>query len=382
MHVLIAPDSFKDALPAKEVAHAIAHGIADLAEVDSWETCPVSDGGEGFRAIITVDQPGLKTYAVETFDPLSRPTTASWAMTRDALTYASIAVIELAAASGLELLGPDERNPMQTTTRGTGLVLKRALDQGVSQIILGIGSSATCDAGCGIAQALGVRFYDAADLELADPICGGDLLRIARIDRSGVHPRLEDCPIRVACDVTNPLTGPNGAAYIYGPQKGASPGQVAQLDAGLKHIAQLWREQLGKDVETLPGAGAAGGAGGGLVAMLDASLVPGAELVLDAIGFEAQLQRADLVITGEGQLDGQSLQGKAVVAVAQRAAAAGVPCVALVGSVEANPQAALEHGLTSYHVIGEGLSKEDSIRRTSELLAIKARQVVQQFFRP
>jgi len=288
------------------------------------------------------------------------------------------ALIELAEASGLERLGKHEYNVMQASTFGTGVLMRAAIDFPVNHIILGIGGSATNDAGCGLVQALGIRFFDATGTELSEPITGEMLQQIHRIDTTCLHSAIRSMEIKVACDVTNPLTGPNGAAHVYAPQKGATPEQVEQLDAGLRHMAQLWREQLGVDVQNMPGAGAAGGVGGGLVAMLGAKLVPGAELVLDTIGFDERIKDADLVITGEGRLDGQSLQGKAAMTVARRCKAAGVPCVALVGSVGEGAEQTRAHGLSAYYVIGEGLTAEESIRRTGELLERAAVRVAQE----
>ncbi|MFK7789021.1 MAG: glycerate kinase, partial [Phycisphaeraceae bacterium] len=236
--------------------------------------------------------------------------------------------------------------------------------------------SATNDAGLGIAQALGFDFFDHNDKPIEDAITGALLMNVRKIVPVSAEV-LGAIHFSVACDVTNPLTGPNGAAHVYAPQKGATPQQVEELDAGLRHMAKLWREQLGVDVEHMPGAGAAGGVGGGLVAMLGAELVPGAELVLDTIGFDQRIKDADLVITGEGRLDSQSLQGKAAMAVAKRCQEAGVPCVALVGSVGEGADQALNHGLSAYHIIGEGLPVEESIRRTGELLQQAAVKVAQ-----
>eukprot|EP00752_Nemacystus_decipiens_P015988 g14293.t1 len=276
------------------------------------------------------------------------------------------AVIELATASGLELLSPDERNPMRTSTFGTGRIIDDAIDKGAKHILLGIGGSATNDAGVGIAAALDVFFMNGKGKLIGKT--GYDATILSQIAEVLPESRLleEGVSLTVACDVNNQLTGPNGAAHVYAPQKGATPEQVEELDAGLRHMAQLWRDQLGVDVEQLPGAGAAGGVGGGLVAMLGAELVPGAELVLDTIGFDERIKDADLVITGEGRLDRQSLQGKAAMAVAKRCQKTGVPCIALVGSVGEGAEDALDHGLSAYHVIGEGLAPEESIRRTSD----------------
>jgi glycerate kinase len=368
MKIVIAPDSYKDAMRADASALHIATGFQRVAPALAVELCPVADGGEGFAdAIAQSRRADAGTRVERTADALGLAIDARWVLLRPA-DRRPTAIIELAEASGLERLKQAERDPMCTSTHGSGQLIRQALEHGPAELLVGIGGSATNDAACGIAQVLGVRFYNEAGEELVAPITGGDLTHIARIDTASLDERLANCTLRVACDVDNPLTGPNGAAHVYGPQKGATPEQVEQLDAGLRHIAELWREQLGVDVEHLPGAGAAGGVGGGLVAMLGAELVPGAELVLDTIHFDDRIKDADLVITGEGRLDAQSLSGKAVMAVAKRAKAAGVPCVALVGSVGEGAQRMLEHGLSDILVIGEGLDPAESIRRTGELL--------------
>lgn len=368
MRILVAPDSFKDAMRARVVCEHIAAGIRRVLPEAEIDLCPVADGGEGFTEAITFGNPRAIAHRSRTVDPLGKKMYADWVMLHDAQGRPDTAVIELAAASGLELLKPKQRDPTRTHTYGTGMLIREALREGARHIVLGIGGSATNDAGMGIAFANGVLFYDEKGGLFNKTGMPGRLLhKVARIDP--VHPDLPRArQLRVACDVTNPLTGPHGAAHVYAPQKGATPEQVEQLDAGLRHLAKLWREQLGVDVEHLPGAGAAGGVGGGLVAMLGAKLVAGSELVLDTIGFDERVKAADLVITGEGRLDSQSLQGKAAMAVARRAAAAGVPCVALVGSVGEGAERALQHGLTDYRVIGPGLAAEESIRRTGELL--------------
>lgn len=377
MRVVIAPDSFKDALGAGDAAAAIAEGLRAVRPRVQTELCPITDGGEGFtRAFEAALGAAATRQPAAGVDPLGRTLETSWL--RVDQPAGRVGVIELAAASGLERLAAGERDPMRTSTYGTGALLRQALDEGAGELLLGIGGSATNDGGCGIAQVLGVRFIDRQGEEISEPITGGMLDRIARIDTGALDPRLRRTRLRVACDVDNPLTGPCGAAHVYAPQKGASPEQVERLDAGLRHLAELWREQLGRDVEPMPGAGAAGGVGGGLVAMLGAELVPGAELVLDTVGFDERIKDADLVITGEGRLDGQSLQGKAVMAVARRAQAAGVPCVALVGSVGEGAERALAHGLAAYRVIGEGLAPAESIARTAALLSRAARELARE----
>jgi glycerate kinase len=283
-------------------------------------------------------------------------------------------VIEMAAASGLELIPPAQRDPLMTTTRGTGELIRAALDAGCSRVLLGIGGSATCDGGTGMAQALGCGFLDARGHVIRDTMTGGRLRDINQIDPSAIDARLRETRIVVACDVTNPLTGPDGAAAVYGPQKGATPEAVAQLDAGLAHLATL----LGHD-PAMPGAGAAGGLGYGLVALLGARLERGIDLVLDACRFDRRVRGADLCLTGEGRLDGQSLAGKTVIGVARAAARHGVPTVALVGSTSDDADRTLEAGLRAYRVIGEGMAAEDSIRRGPELLARAAAETVRQF---
>ncbi|MFI4861329.1 MAG: glycerate kinase [Phycisphaerales bacterium JB063] len=389
MRILIAPDSFKDALPAIDAANAIAEGIRShtRGHPPTLETLAMSDGGEGFVQAMSHSMPRAARHRVETTDPLGRAITASYLLIPPGDDRPSTAVIELADASGLERLTPHERDPTLTSTFGTGILIRHALDHGARRILLGIGGSATTDAALGIAQALGVPLRDHAGQALARPVTGGDLASVAqsRTDWRTHDPRLRpastDPPatLRIACDVTNPLHGPRGAAHVYGPQKGASPQQVEQLDRGLRDLAIAWGNAGLPDVADLPGAGAAGGVGGGLVAMFGAELSPGAELVLDAIGFDERLAQADLVITGEGRLDHQSLSGKAAMAVAQRAKAAGVPCVALVGCVGEGAEQALEHGLTSYHVIGEGLPAEESIAQTAKLLATAAAKAIEPY---
>jgi glycerate kinase len=379
MKVVIAPDSFKDALRAEQAAKSISLGIINsAANVVEYDICPISDGGEGFADVIAFNHQSAQQRVCQAVDPLSRIIFAEWSMLMCKAGCPETAVIELAAASGLELLKPQERNPLKTTTVGTGALLLDAVKEKPKQILLGLGGSATCDAGIGLVSAFGVIFHEHEGRHLIWPKMNGQAMqKVTRILPSDPSVVMSGIPIRVACDVTNPLTGPNGAAHVYAPQKGATPEQVEELDAGLRHMAQLWRDQLGIDVEDMPGAGAAGGVGGGLVAMLGAELVPGAELVLDTINFDERIKDADLVITGEGRLDRQSLQGKAAMTVAKRCQRAGVPCVALVGSVGEGADEALNYGLSAYHVIGDGLPAEESIRRTGELLEAAAVKLAQ-----
>lgn len=379
MKVVIAPDSFKDAKRASQAVRWIAAGLRSVWPDVEVDACPVADGGEGFTEAITFDHPNAKRQRSDTFDPLYRRIEdMPWIMLHDEQDEPHTAVIDLATASGLELLAPKDRNPMRTSTFGTGRMIEDAIEKGAKHVLLGIGGSATNDAGIGIARALGVFLKDRKGRVFFKERFDANMLgKVVEILPGSILSD-EGVSITVACDVTNPLTGPNGAAHVYAPQKGATPAQVEELDAGLRHIAQLWRDQLGVDVEDMPGAGAAGGVGGGLVAMLGAQLVPGAELVLDTIGFDERIKGADLVITGEGRLDSQSLQGKAAMAVAKRCQLAGVTCVALVGSVGEGAEQALDNGLSAYHIIGEGLPAKESIRRTGELLEAAAVKLAQE----
>lgn len=376
MKIICAPDKFKECLTAPQAAEAMAKGIRRVLPDAVIDLCPIADGGEGTVAALLAATGG-QAMSTRVQDPLGSMVYASWGMLGQRPGQHATAIIEMAAASGLALIEPQKRDPTLTSTFGTGQLIKAALDHGARHIIIGIGGSATTDAGCGCAQALGARFFDKHDQPIDQPIAGGKLQDITRIDLTHLHPALKDAAITVACDVTNPLTGQAGAAYVYGPQKGATPTQVQQLDQGLAHIANLWRKQLGSDVEQSPGSGAAGGLGGGLMAMLDATLKTGIRIVLDAVDFSSRAKGADLCLTGEGRIDGQSLSGKACLGVAKAATAAGVPAtIALVGSADDDADKTLEAGLSAYHVIGKGLPKEESMRRAGELLEQAAARVV------
>ncbi len=370
MKIICAPDSFKESLSAAEAADAMARGIKRAAADAQIDRCPIADGGEG-----TVDAmlaaTGGQANVTQVRGPLGEPVSARWGLLGSTDAGPLTAVIEMAEASGLALVLPDQRDATRTTTFGTGMLIKAALDAGAERILMGIGGSATNDGGCGMAAALGVGFLDSDGAAMDGPpaeVSGGMLTRIDSIDMSGLDPRIAGVQITVACDVSNPLTGANGASAIYGPQKGASPQQVELLDGALQHLAGLFARGLGKDIEHLPGAGAAGGLGGGLVAFLGAGLQPGIDLVLEAVGFEKRATDCDLCLTGEGRMDGQSLSGKACLGVAQAAGMQGVDTIALVGSVGSQADRTLDAGLKAYHVISEGVSLEESMRRAAELL--------------
>jgi glycerate kinase len=379
MRVICAPDKFKGSLTAQQAAEAMERGVRRVCPEASVDLCPIADGGEGtVEALVAATAGEVRTSEVAGPLPDQR-VRARWGMLGGASE--GTAAIEMAEASGLALVPTDRRDPTKTTTVGTGELVREALAVGVKHIVLGIGGSATTDGGCGAAAAMGFRFLDARGKAILPAPAGGDLLRIARIERPPPPPEaqpLRGVTITVACDVTNPITGPRGAAAVYGPQKGATPAQIDLLDRGLRQLAMLWREQLGVDVEQMPGAGAAGGSGGGLVAFFGATLLPGVDMVLDAVGFERRVTGCDLCLTGEGKLDGQSLSGKACAGVAQAARRHGVETVALVGCVGPGAERAADAGLSDIRVIGEGLPPEESIRRAAELLELATARLVEE----
>ena len=367
MRVVAAPAPFKAALGPAHAAAAIAVG-ARLAGAEVVEV-PVADGGEGtLDALVAAG--GGRIVEAPARDPLARPITAAFGMLPD-----GTAVVELAQASGYERLADHERDPEATTTAGTGDLIRAALDAGCARIIVGVGGSATTDGGLGLAIAMGAVALDDNHEPLAG--IGGALLRVRRVDLSGLDPRLASVPIDVACDVTSPLTGPEGSAAVFGPQKGATPDAVERLDEGLANLAAVLAGQGLPDVAHVPRAGAAGGAAGGMMAMLGAALTDGGALVTSAAGLPAALEGADLCITGEGRLDEQTLTGKAPAAVAAACADAGVPCVGLFGQVDVPPGIARRMGLAAALPIGRAvLPLPEALAATADDLAAAAASVV------
>lgn len=360
--VVVAPAPFKGALPASAAARAIAAGVRLVLPGADVVALPVADGGEGTMEAL-VAATGGRRRGVRASDPLGRTVDAGLGE-----LAGGVAVVELAQASGYERLTDRERDPEATSTRGTGELILAALDLGARRIIVGLGGSATTDGGLGLAAALGIRALDADGRVLEGR--GSDLARVASLDLSGRDPRIDDTAIQVACDVDNPFHGPDGAAHVFGPQKGASPEGVERLDRGLANLADVVRAATGVDLQALPGAGAAGGAAGGLAALLGAELTPGAPLVLDALGFPGRLDGAGLCITGEGRLDETSGGGKAPLAVAAACAAAGVPCVALCGEVALGPGAVRRMGFAAALAIGRTIRPlPDALEATEADLA-------------
>ncbi len=324
IRVLAAPQGFKGSLAPLAAAQAIAEGVRAVWPEAEVDLAPVADGGDGTVDALVLATGGRK-LRVKTIDPLGRPIEAEIGVLGDGQT----AVVEMAQASGLARLRPEERNPLVTTTYGTGLLIRAALDAGFRRLIVGIGGSATNDGGAGMLQALGMALLDRNGRPI--PPGGQGLLSLDRIDPAGLDPRLGEAEITVASDVTNPLCGPEGAAAVYGPQKGATPEMVSLLDEALAHFAKVVRRDLGRDVAQVPGAGAAGGLGAGLLLLPNVRIRPGAEVVFEAVGIDARLAAADLVFTGEGAVDRSTVFGKTPARLAERVRAHGRPLVVFTG---------------------------------------------------
>lgn len=326
MKIVIAPDSYKESLSATEVAQAIEKGFREIFPNAQYVSVPVADGGEGtVEAMIAATKGSVHSACVT--GPLGENVDARWGMSGDGKT----AFIEMAAASGLALVPPELRNPLITTSRGTGELILHALDHGAKNIIIGIGGSATNDGGAGMVQALGAKLCDANGTDIGNG--GGSLISLNAIDVSGLDPRLEGCTLRVACDVTNPLTGEKGASRIFGPQKGATEALIVELDRNLAHYADVIKKSLHIDVKNVPGAGAAGGMGAALMAFLGAELRSGIEIVTQALNLEEHIHDCTLVVTGEGRIDSQSIHGKVPVGVANVAKKYHKPVIGIAGSL-------------------------------------------------
>lgn len=356
MKIVIAPDSYKESLSATEVAQAIEKGFREIFPDALYVSVPVADGGEGtVEAMIAATQ-GTTQYAVVT-GPLGEKVNACWGMSGDGAT----AFIEMAAASGLALVPPAQRNPLLTTSRGTGELILNALDKGARNIIIGIGGSATNDGGAGMIQALGGRLCDANGTEIG--FGGGCLMALNSIDITDLDPRLSQCSIRVACDVTNPLVGEKGASRIFGPQKGADEGMILELDANLGHYADVIKKSLRIDVKHVPGAGAAGGMGAALMAFLGAELRSGIEIVTQALNLEEHIHDCTLVLTGEGRIDSQSIHGKVPVGVANVAKKYHKPVIGIAGSLTHDVGVVHQHGIDAvFSVLTSIGSLEEAFR--------------------
>ena len=370
MKIVIAPDSFKECLTAAQVAQAIETGLKQVLPDAVYVKVPVADGGEGTLQSL-VDATDGKLIEAMVTGPMGEPVSACFGLLGDGET----AVIEMARASGIELVPADQRNPLISTTAGTGELILSALNHGIKRMIVGIGGSATNDGGAGMMQALGVRLLDRDGNDL--PYGGAALSQLASIDTRRMDKRLKSVEFIAACDVDNPLTGANGASAVFGPQKGASPEMVQQLDQALQHYARIIERDLAVGVEHQPGAGAAGGMGAALLAFLRAELKPGIDIVMEAVDLTGHMSGADLVITGEGRIDSQTAQGKTPVGVARIAKQFGLPVIALAGSVGSGVEAVYKCGIDALFPIvhgavplSEALAKgEENLTRAARNLA-------------
>ncbi|CAI0853336.1 glycerate kinase [Serratia ficaria] len=367
--VVIAPDSFKESLSALEVADAIERGFSQIFPQVQYVKLPMADGGEGTVESM-VAATGGEIIELEVTGPLGRPVRAFYGLLGDGET----AVIEMAAASGLHLAPSGQRDPRITTSYGTGELMLAALAHGVKAIVLGIGGSATNDGGAGMMQALGARLLDAQRQPL--PPGGAALAQLAHIDLAGLDPRLRQLSITAACDVDNPLCGEQGASAVFGPQKGATPQMVAQLDAALRHYGELMEQVIGREIVRQPGAGAAGGMGAALLGMLDARLRPGIEIVIETLRLEEAVRGADLVITGEGRLDSQSIHGKTPIGVARVAKRHGLPVIGIAGSLAPDYQVVHLHGIdAAFSVLDRIVTLEEALAGAARNLEVTARNV-------
>ena len=361
--IVIAPQGFKESLTGIEIARAMEQGVRAVWPSAETVLVPVADGGDGTLQSL-VDSSGGEVRTARAIDPLGREIEVEWGALGDGTT----AVIEMARSSGLALLGTHERDPLNSTTYGVGQVMKAALDAGFTRFIIGIGGSATNDGGAGMAQALGARLLAADGNDL--PPGGAALARLDRIDVSGFDNRLAGASIEVACDVNNPLCGPTGASAIFGPQKGASADDVAELDAALNRFGEIAKRDLGSDVSEIPGAGAAGGLGAGLMAFANAQLRLGADIVLEAVGLDEKLDGADLVIVGEGQFDRSTVFNKSPVAVAQRARQRGIPVIGIAGSLGAGYREVHEHGIDAvFSLVNGPMTLSEAMADTERLVS-------------
>ncbi len=365
MKIVIAPDSFKENLTSLEVAGELETGLKRVWPNATYVKVPMADGGEGTVQSL-VDATGGQIVKVEVSGPMGARVMASYGLLGDGKT----AVIEMAEASGLPLVPKEQRNPLIATTFGTGELIGDAIKRGVHEIILGIGGSATNDAGAGLAQALGVRFLNFGGAPIPDLIAGGHLDKVQAVDMSSANPGLAKIHISVACDVTNPLCGEKGASRVYGPQKGATPEMVEQLDKNLAHFAHVIKRSIGQDVIDRPGAGAGGGIGAGLMAFTNATLKRGVELVVAATRLEEHMQGADLAITGEGRVDFQTAFGKTPSGVAAAAKKHGVPVVAIGGGLADDAGGVFQHGI-------DGLETATPNAMPLDVAIAKSRQYLQ-----
>jgi len=368
--IVIAPDSFKGSLSARDLCAAIHRGIKRVLPHAQVIEMPLADGGEGTMENMVYATSGT-TVALQVRGPLGRPVIAAYGVLGDRRTC----VIEMAQASGLPLVPEQERNPLLTSTYGTGELIRHALDQGLREFVIGLGGSATNDAGTGMLRALGMELFDAAGHPL--PEGGGALRQCARVEAGQLDERIGESRFVIASDVTNPLCGPQGASYIFGPQKGATPEMVTRLDAALDHFAELVLKDTGREVRHLAGAGAAGGTGAALLAYFDAQMRSGIDVVMEALQIEKALQQADLVITGEGRLDTQTLSGKVIAGVCRIAQSQNIPVIGLCGATELSAAQLEQLGMrASFSIVPGPCSIEAAMRMTAKWAEERTEQII------
>ena len=363
MKIVIAPQAFKGSLSALNVANAVQKGVRRIFPDAQILTCPVADGGDGTLETL-VESSGGKIMETNVTGPIGKPIAAQWGAMGDGNT----AVIEMARTSGLALLTLEERDPLNATTYGLGEIIVSALNKGFRKFIVGIGGSATNDAGAGMAQALGIKLMDREGRNLV--FGGAALQNLSVIDTSSIDQRVLESNFQIACDVNNPLTGPEGASAVYGPQKGATEENVRQLDSALGVFAEVAKKDLGKDISNLEGAGAAGGLGAGMIAFVEGHLRAGVDIVLDTVNLAEKLESADLVITGEGSIDFQTVYNKAPIGVARMAKARGIPTIGISGMLGKNYQIVHNHGIDAALSIANGpISLEESLQNAPSLIS-------------
>ena len=373
MKIIIAPNAFKETLTAPEVARWIEKGVKRALPGARTVKIPMADGG-AMTVHALVASTGGKIFRKRVVGPLGKSVMAEFGVLGGGKTTA----LEMSSASGLKLVPPSKRNPLRTTTFGTGQLIEAALRKGARRLIIGIGDSATVDGGAGMAQALGIRLLDATGKQIGPG--GGNLGNLDRIDISGKIPLLSHATIFVACDVDNPLTGPNGAARIYGPQKGATPRMVDQLDKNLKQFARIVKRDLGINVDKIPGAGAAGGLGAGLTAFLGAYLRSGVEIVAESCRLKQRMKGADLVITGEGRMDGQTARGKTPIGVTRIARSLRIPVIAINGCLDSNAYRLNQHGIDAiFSTLTRTMTLDEALKSAGPDLAAAAEQALRLF---
>jgi len=374
MKIIIAPQAFKGSLKAPEAAQAMAEGVKSVINDVEIVLLPLADGGEGTVKAMVEATKG-KLSVTEVHGPLGEMVNATWGILGDRKT----AVIEMAAASGLNLVPRHSLDAMSASTYGTGELIQAALEAGYHRIIIGLGDSATSDGGAGMAQALGIKLLDVQKRPI--PPGGEGLSHLEHIDVTRLHPLIKESTIICACDVTNPLYGKEGAAYVYGPQKGATPEMVRQLDVGLRKFAEIIKRDMGKDISNIPGGGAAGGLAAGLLAFLDASLQSGIDIVCDSIDFDKHLVGTDLVLTGEGRIDRQTPRGKTISGIAVRAKKASVPVIAFAGELGEGYQELYNIGIEkAVSIVPDSMEQEEAMVNAARLLRGAVERALQIYF--